>query len=354
MSSCSSDAAAVCSACHTDAPPSIPDVSVLLPVFNAASTVTAAVDSLLAQDCPALEIIAADDGSTDGTGPLLDALAARDRRLRVLHLPHQGIAGTLNAGLAAARGRFIARMDADDVSLPGRLRRQRDFLDAHPETGLVSCLVRFGGDARRAGGFARLVDWMNACRSNEELRVNRFRETPIPHPSVMFRAELPMRHGGYREGPFPEDWELWLRWMDAGVRMEKLPETLLVWNDPPGRLTRTDAHYAEAAFTQTRALWLARHLLREGRREVCVIGGGRVSRRRALPLQAHGIRIRAWVDIDPHKIGNMVHGIPVIARDALPAGIFILICLTGHGAPEEAAAWLRSRGLRAGRDYLIA
>lgn len=335
-----------------------PSVSVLLPVWNGAATLPAALDSLAAQTLPDWEAVVVDDGSTDGTWPLLRERARHDARIRPLRLPHGGIVAALNAGLVVARGRYVARLDADDTAHPERLARQAAWLDAHPETGLVSCRVAFGGDPERAAGFARIVDWMNACLSREDIRLQRFRETPLPHPSVMFRRDLPARYGGYADGPFPEDWELWLRWLDAGVIMDKLPQVLLTWNDPPGRLTRTHDNYAEAAFTRARIPWLARHLARANPQhpQVWVVGGGRVARRRALPLREQGVRIRAWVDIDPRKIGNTVHGIPVVGRSALPpAGqCFVLIFLTAHGAAEEAARWLESGGFVAGRDYLMA
>ncbi len=330
----------------------------LLPIWNGAATLSAALDSLAAQTLPDWELVAVDDGSTDGTGRLLEARARHDSRIRPLHLPHGGIVSALNAGLAVARGPYVARLDADDTAHPERLARQAAWLDAHPETGLVSCRVAFGGDPERSAGFARIVDWMNACLSREDIRLQRFRETPLPHPSVMFRRDLPVRYGGYADGPFPEDWELWLRWLDAGVIMDKLPQVLLTWNDPPGRLTRTHGNYAEAAFTRARIPWLARHLARANPHhpEVWVVGGGRAARRRALPLREQGVRIRAWVDIDPRKIGNTVHGIPVLGRDALPpAGqCFVLIFLSARGSAEEAALWLEGEGFAAGRDYLMA
>lgn len=335
-----------------------PHVSVLLPIRNGAATLRAALDSIAAQTLTDWELIAVDDGSTDETWSLLKTYARNDARFRPLRLPPDGIVAALNAGLAVARGRYVARLDADDTAHPERLARQAAWLGAHPETGLVSCRVVFGGNVEKAAGFARIVEWMNGCVSREDILLQRFRETPLPHPSVMFRQELPALYGGYAEGPFPEDWELWLRWLDAGVVMDKLPEALVTWNDPPGRLTRTHANYAEAAFTRVRVPWLARHLARANPRhpEVWVVGGGRVARRRALPLLEHGVRIRAWVDIDPRKIGNKVHGIPVLGREALPPpdACFVLVFLSARGAAEDAARWLESRGFAPGREYLLA
>ncbi len=331
-----------------------PVVSVLMPVYNAASGLEAVLAGLWAQrpapdaPLPPFEVIAVDDGSTDAGPALLEAAAAREPRLRVLRRPHQGIAMALNAGLAAARGVYLARMDADDALHPERLARQAAHLEADPDLHLSARCVSFGGDAATAHGFAHFVDWQNGLRAPEDIARQRFRDTPVCHPSVMFRREAVDRWGGYADGDFPEDWELWLRWLDAGARMEKLPQRLLTWNDPPGRATRADVRYREAACNELRAFWLARELARHNpfHPEVWVLGAGRVARRRLAPLWRRGIRPAAYIDVDPRKIGNRVDGVPVLPRAALPepGRCRILNALTAHGAAEEAARWLKSAG----------
>ena len=102
--------------------------------------------------------------------------------------------------------------------------------------------------------------WTNGLLTHEEIALARFVESPLAHPSVMFRRSLVERWGGYAEGAFPEDYELWLRWLDAGVRMEKLADPLLIWNDSPTRLSRRDPRYAAEAFYRVKARYLARWL----------------------------------------------------------------------------------------------
>lgn len=338
--------------------PDPPLISVLLPVRNAAATLEAALRSLFAQRCaahaplPSFEILAINDGSTDQSPALLEKFACREPRLRVLHRPHAGIAAALNAGLACARGSLVARMDADDLARPERLALQAAHLAADPGLGLSACRVDFGGDRVSAHGFAHFVAWQNSLLSVDDIARNRFRDTPVCHPSVMFRRELAEKWAGYAEGDFPEDWELWLRWLQAGVRMEKLPQRLLVWNDAPGRATRADSRYRREACDGLRALWLARELEKNNpfHPTVWVLGGGRMARRRLAPLWGLGLRPAAYIDIDPRKIGNRVGGVPVLGREALPrpGHCCVLNALTAHGAAEEAAQWLARAGY--GRD----
>ena len=336
--------------------------SVVMPVFQAEETLGEALESIRAQTDQDRELIAIDDGSTDDSPAILRDAARRDSRIRVLEHEHRGLVPALKAGLAAARGRFIARMDADDVALPERLGRQRGWLDEHPDVGVVATRVVFDGDRTRRAGFARHVAWSNALLSHDEMSLARFVESPVAHPSVMFRRDLVDRFGGYVDGDFPEDYELWLRWLDAGVRFEKLPEPLLRWRDRPDRLSRTDRRYAPDAFYRVKAVYLARWLATHNPQhpKVVVWGAGRVTRRRAGYLADHGVHVSAFVDIDPQKIGRTIgrtiDATPVIAPDELPSPgtCFVVPYVASVGARGLIEGQLLARGYRAGRDYILA
>lgn len=329
-------------------------VSVLLPVRDGAATLPAALDSIRAQTLGDWELVAVDDGSSDATPDLLAGLAREEARVRVLTTAPQGIVAALQAGAALCRGRYLARMDADDLMHPERLARQVAHLEAAPDVGLVSCRVRYGGEA---AGYAEHVDWINAQESAEQMSLRRFVEAPVAHPSVMFRRELLEMHGGWRAGDFPEDYELWLRWLEAGVRFAKCPEELLVWNDPPQRLSRSDPRYAVEAFYRLKAGYLARWLRRHvaADRELWLWGAGRVTRRRFDALEAEGLRLAGFVDVDPAKRGRHRDGRPVRLADELPdpASSFLLAGVGARGARERIQAHLSERGWREGQDFLL-
>ncbi len=335
-----------------------PLISVVMPVFNAAGVVGQAVASIRRQTFAGWELVAVDDGSTDGTTGRLRQEAAGEARLRVVSQPHSGIVAALNAGLAAARGEFIARMDADDVAHPERLAEQAALLANRPEIGVVGCRIEFGGSRARQAGYALHVDWLNTVMTPEDIALNRFVESPFAHPSVLFRRELVSRWGGYRDGDFPEDYELWLRWLEAGVRMAKVPRVLLTWNDPPARLSRCDPRYAVEAFYRCKAGYLARwlNLHVAGRQPVLVWGAGRPTRKRAELLTRHGVRIAGYVDIDPKKRGRRLANGPVIGPEALPPphAVFIVGYVARRGARELIRGALTGRGFREGRNFIMA
>jgi glycosyltransferase involved in cell wall biosynthesis len=336
----------------------MPRVSVVLPVFNAVATVARAIGSIRAQTWADWELVVVDDGSTDGTREVLRALARDDVRVRVIEREHAGVVVAANAGIAAARGEFIARMDADDGSAPERLSAQVAFLEAEEnrDVGVVGSLVEFGGDRAANAGYALHVDWVNALVTPEEIARERFTEQPVVNPSVLWRRGLEERYGGFRDGDFPEDYELWLRWLDAGVRIAKVPRVLLTWHDSAGRLTRTDARYAPDAFFRVKAEWIARELARSGGgRAVWVWGAGRHTRKRAAWLTAHGVRIAGYVDVDAKKTGRGIGGTgaPVIGVEALaaPGEIVVLSYVTTRGAREYNRARLVERGYVEGNDF---
>jgi glycosyltransferase involved in cell wall biosynthesis len=336
----------------------MPRISVLLPVRNALATLPRAIDSIRTQTFCDWELVVVDDGSTDGSAQLLDSIATSDRRIRIFHTTHRGLVSALNAGLESARGEWIARMDADDESFPQRLAEQACRLESDPDLGVVGCRVEFGGDPCTAGGYARHVNWLNSVITPDQIALNRFIESPFAHPSVLFRRACVDVHGGYRDGPFPEDYELWLRWLEAGVRMAKIGSVGLRWNDPSQRLSRTDPRYAAEAFFQLKAgylaNWLRAHVSPD--RPLLVWGAGRPTRKRAALLEFKGLSISGYIDIDPAKIGCRLQGRPVIAPSDLPScsDTFVVGYVTNPGARDLQRAILQKRGYQEGRDFLFA
>ena len=340
--------------------PDSPAVTVLMPVHNGEATLARAITSVQAQTSSSWELLLVDDHSTDHTPRIAAEFAAADPRIRVLRtasaIGDRGLVAALDTGCREAAGRFIARLDADDECLPDRLARQVDLLERTPELGVVGCLVDFGGDPVAAAGYARHVAWTNTLLDHDTIVLNRLVDSPLPHPSVMFRRDLAEHLGGYRDGPFPEDHELWLRWIDAGVRFGKVPEVLLRWNDPADRLSRTDPRYSVEATSRLRCRHLAIDLeRRDERRPLWLWGSGRVTRRRFDTLVEHGISIAGFIDIDPDRIGQHSLGVPVVGPDRLPhpADSFIVSGVGIRGARKEIRDLLVASGRREGEDFLM-
>lgn len=330
-----------------------PGVSILLPFHNAGGTLDAAIDSITAQIFTEWELLLIDNGSTDEGTRIARDHSTHEPRLRLLSDPRIGIAHALNTGIAKARGRYIARMDADDISRPERIARQLAFLEAHPEVDVVGTRTTFSSSVERNSGMAAFVHWQNAILTPHEHFVKRFVDAPLAHPTVMFRRYLIEAHGGYDTGPLPEDHELWLRWMDAGARFAKLPEELLTWNDHPQRLSRTHANYSVEAFFTTKVKWLARWLHRSlNGRPVIIAGTSTLCRDRAALLASEGIAIHAFTDVQP----RVVPGFAFIAHDELPppGEAFVVSFISQRGTGDRIAAYFTSLGMQEGVDFILA
>lgn len=333
-----------------------PEVSVLMPCFNVEDTVDAAVESVLAGDFSDFELVAVDDGSTDGTADRLNWWSSQDARVRVLSRPHRGIIDTLNVGLAACRGEFIARMDSDDWSWPERLGKQRDFLREHGDIALVGCQVEGFPRNKVRQGFQAYLDWLNGLVSTEDIHREIFVESPVVHPSVMLRRDWLDRVGHYQEHGWPEDYDLWLRLHVAGARLAKVPQTLLSWREDPDRLTRTDSRYSVKNFLRAKAHYLMRGPLRD-REGVIIWGAGQMGRRIAKHLDRAGAPLLAFVDIDPKKIGRTKRGKPIIPTDQVMSWWnrverpVLLAAVGSRGARQLIREQLEGWGLQEARDW---
>ncbi len=332
-----------------------PAVSVLLPIYNAEATLAETLESVLAQTLDGFELVAVDDGSADASAAILRSYAEDDSRIRLLQPGRGGVVAAMNHALTAARAPLVARMDADDIMHSERLARQVAFLDAHPDIALLGSRVRLFPEELVQEGFREYIRWQNGCLSSEDMRDEIYVELPIAHPSVMFRRDVVLGLGGYRDGNFPEDYELLLRLHRAGERMAKLEEVLLHWRESEGRLTRTDPRYAREAFDRLRAEYLAQDPRMVGR-TLAFWGAGRKTRQRCAHLIAHGLAPSAWIDIDPRKIGNRLKGVPVHGPEWLAEQEerpLVLCYVSNHGARELIAADLQTMGYRRGLDYLM-
>jgi glycosyltransferase involved in cell wall biosynthesis len=328
-------------------------ISVLMPFRDAGDTIEEAASSILAQRGPALELVAIDDGSRDDGAERIRSLARGDARIVIVASGGRGIAGALACGLAAARGDLVARMDADDVALPGRLARQAELLSEDPRLGAVGTRVEPLGDCGE--GMRRYIAWQNGVVTPSEHVRELFVESPLCHPSVLLRRDALDDAGGWRDDvAWAEDYDLWLRLDARGWQLAKVPHVLLLWRQRPGRATFSDPRYARERFVEARAFYLAPKLL-SAARPVAVWGAGPTGRRLARALERCGARAARFVDIDPRKIGRTARAVPITAPESLRRGEHTIVVAVGaRGARALVRAHLVERGFVEGTDFVCA
>ena len=209
-------------------------ISVIMSVYNGEEYLAEAIDSVLGQSLADFELIVINDCSTDRTGELLARYASADARVKVhtnevnLRLP-----SSLNKAISLAQGKYIARMDADDICLPDRLEKQYAFMEAHPDVALSSCkFMTLKNGVFSSGGCGSKTD-------HESLKAMLLVTNPILHPGIIAKAEV-IRELGYDPSfTCTEDMELWTRFVMAGYKVEILSEYLMVYRLHDKQITQT-------------------------------------------------------------------------------------------------------------------
>lgn len=275
------------------------DVSVVLPARDPDPRhFGIALRSTLRSRGVALDVVVVDHGSTR-------PIVVDDSRVTVLRLDRgASFADALNAGLAVARHDLIARMDADDVMHPERLRAQAQAL--LDDDGLAAVASRIKIIPRATTRMRGHALWMNTVLDHVAHRRERFVDLPVCHPALMFRRPVLDDVGGYHD-VVAEDYDLLLRLWSRGARVEKLAAFHLGWRQHDGQATRRIGRDALAALK-------ARHLVDDydlRQRSVVIVGAGKEGRRISRALRAAGVVMAAFVDVDPAKIGRLIHDAPV-------------------------------------------
>jgi len=213
-------------------------ISVVMGVYNGADTLAATLDSILGQTERNFECIVVDDGSTDASPQILAAYAARDERVRVITQKNTGLTRALIAGCAEARGIYIARHDAGDLSDPRRFELQKRALDADPAIAFVSSATRFAGPeleplyVLRSTGAALAPVFVLGTDSEHPLI-----DGPTHHGSVMFRRDAYERAGGYRDAfYYGQDFDLWYRLAEIG-KFQSIDEVLYTARITPSSIS---------------------------------------------------------------------------------------------------------------------
>ena len=331
-----------------------PLVSVLLPARDAQATLAACLASLARQTETRWECVVVDDASRDATGALATRFGQQDPRVRVVTGRGRGLVAALQLGLAHCRAPLIARMDADDWMHPERLQAQIRALQAEPALAGVGCHVRSVPRPREGSGWERYERWLASIRSPADVRREAFVECPLAHPTWLLRRKV-LREHPYRSGEFPEDYDLLLRVLASGDELGVVPRPLLVWRDSPTRLSRTHPAYRDEAFASCKARHLVAGFLADGD-EYILWGYGATGRRLRRALAERGRWPSHIVELHPGRLGQRIHGAPVIAPAALAGlrGSRVVASVAGARARGEIRAALGAMGFRELRDFVCA
>ncbi len=331
-----------------------PEVSILLPVWNAAATLGSCLRSIARQTARDFECVIVDDGSEDASREIVRAFARSDSRFLLYPRPHRGLITSLQEGIECCRGEVILRMDADDLMHRHRIAAQTEMLGAHPQLAAVGSHVRLFPRSALGDGYREYEGWLNAIDDEAKLETEAFVECPVAHPGLAIRRRV-LEKFGYRDCGWPEDYDLVLRLLAARERIGVVPRRLLLWRHTRERLSQHGAHYAIDRFVACKAHYLAQGFL--DRHETYILWGyGSTGRDLQRALAALGKRPAYIVELHPGRLGQTIQGARVIPPRALAehASLPVVASVAGLTARTEIRETLDRLGRREGRDYVCA
>jgi hypothetical protein len=309
-----------------------------------------ALGSTLRSRGVAFEVVVVDHGSLE---PVVVEPQKNDERVTVVRIGRAvSFVDALNAGIAVADADVIARMDADDIMHPDRLRLQLQALNDDDGVSVVSS--RIGILPKTTTMMRGYAMWQNSLLTVDDHRRDRFIEQPVCNPATMLRRRALDDVGGYVDGDFPEDYDLFLRLLGRGHRVIKLPFVHHDWRQHPAQLTR-----AHGTDRDTLARLKARHLVADFGlvgRDVVVVGAGKEGRRISRALRGAGAGPMAFVDVDPKKVGRVTHDVPVHGAEWLaqrPPGAFVVGAVGTSGARGAIRVLAADAGLHEGADFVV-
>jgi glycosyltransferase involved in cell wall biosynthesis len=238
---------------------STPLVSILIPVYNTAAYLTRAIQSILEQQYSSMEIILINDGSTDASETIIQSF--QDPRIRyVKNEQNMGLVYTLNEGIDLSAGKYIARMDGDDVCLPGRMVQQVAYMEANPEVGVLATRVSLINEMDEPIG-----NWAADQQNTTPEQIRHFlpKDNCLAHPSIMAKAELLKKYKYRSEQSQAEDYDLWLRMAADGVVIQKLSEVFVQHRIVHNSFTRSRQQNVFKKLAKTKFRFVG-HALRNG------------------------------------------------------------------------------------------
>lgn len=339
-----------------------PEIAILMPIYNAATTVVACLEGMISQTFGNFELIAVDDGSTDATATIIKEFARKDSRIKLIRQQKSGIVAALNLGLSHCQAKYIARMDADDLMHPERLDLQLRFLKEHPQYNMIGTLYRnhIQPNSKTTAAMSLYQDWSNSLLSHAAIKEEMFVELPILHPTFFAEKSFFEQLKGYRDYPWPEDYDFFLRAAALGAIFGKVEQTLLYRGDRPERLTRIDARYKRPAMFQAKAHFLAKGTWLEKKRGIVIAGTGPSGKQVAKALARENLPIDCFVDNIPSSSGRTVMGIPAFGFvDEISASFLeqkreflFLVCIGEQSGKKLVRRQMEKNGFVCGKDFI--
>ncbi|MCO4783023.1 MAG: glycosyltransferase family 2 protein [Candidatus Cloacimonetes bacterium] len=283
-------------------------VSIVMPFKNTSQYLRACIESITNQNHINFELLAVDDHSTDNSFDLVASYAAKDSRVKVFKNPGRGILQGLDYIYSKCTGNFITRMDSDDLMPANKLFELKSILESSTEKTVATGLVKYFCDEHDVfDGFTRYQNWLNDLSKTSTHYQDIYTECPVASPCwMMYKADYDSI-GAYSVHHYPEDYDLFYRWYEAGFKIKASHQILHLWRDHSTRASRTDPNYLDQCFFKIKLNYFKKlHYCDQS--PLVVWGAGPKGKKLVKELQSQGFSLR-WICDNPKKIGQNIYGI---------------------------------------------
>jgi len=331
-----------------------PTISVIMPVRDGALHISESVNSIINQSYGDWELIIVDDGSSDSTPIITSSFKRKDNRIKVIRTDKQGAVAAANLAIAKSRGKWIARLDADDIAHPDRLEKQLAFTEQNG-ADVIGSKAEILSETQVKPGFQAYFDWANSLLTHEQMTDEFLSESPFIHSSIFGKREVFLKHP-YQLEEGPEDYELWLRMLREGIKFAKIDETLVCW-----RYNQQGESRCFTTDTKIFAKVKLQHLLKthlENKQRVLVQGAGHQGKMWLRLLLEKQVNVIGMLDVAQKRLGKKIEGVTVYHLDQIGELDFdFVISAVGQKGPNtkrvEVRQQLKDAELKELRDFVL-
>lgn len=310
-------------------------VSIIMPYKNCAHFLNDTLNSIQSQTYTNWELIAINDHSTDKGYEILQEFETKDTRIRTINNNGTGIIEALKTGYALAKGKYITRMDADDICTPNKLTLLKQILDTNDVSTVVIGKVNyFKSDGSEIGnGYLKYQNWINKLADQRNSFSEIYKECPIPSPSWMLLKTVFDEIGGFNSAIYPEDYDLAFRMYKAKLKTIGTPEVVHNWRDYSNRTSRTDDNYKDNRFLALKVLYFL-ELDKKANQDLILYGAGKKGKTIAKLLIEKGVEFN-WICSTPSKIGHNIYGKTLIDSQKEHTNSQIIVAIASQKDLEQ-------------------
>jgi glycosyltransferase involved in cell wall biosynthesis len=326
-------------------------VTIIMPVKNTSAYLYVCLESIIGQTYSNWELIAVDDGSTDDSLKVLREFGKRDSRIKVYLNEGSGIIQALRFAYRKSSGKFITRMDSDDIMNKDKIRVLSENLQKEGLGSVAIGLVKYFSDDGLGEGYRKYEKWLNSLTEKGASYEEIYKECVIPSPCWMvYRKDLDLC-GAFDCDKYPEDYDLTFRFYKNGLTPIPCTEVLHYWRDYPNRTSRTHEHYADSTFMEIKTNYFL-ELDYQPEKKLVVWGAGSKGKYIAQRLKTEGIDF-IWICDNPKKIGKHIYDHELLAFQELEnvANPQSLITVANEFAQREIREYLKERNQTSMKDF---